>query len=176
MFTLLQSSGCQRGDQDPEPWPGGVCRVGGGQRAARDSPPHPAALRGQERPLCLCPLQAGSWQVQQHNPVSLVRCVESGVSLLYEYFLLQGLWRVSACDRCQRHPERGKPDQASDHHHPAGHREAPPLGSQLYLIFLSTLEIYFLKVFNSPLCFLGHLGSVSLVFQYPCSLFLHPDN
>ena len=149
MFTLLQSSGCQRGDQDPEPWPGGVCRVGGGQRAARDSPPHPAALRGQERPLCLCPLQAGSWQ---------------------------GLWRVSACDRCQRHPERGKPDQASDHHHPAGHREAPPLGSQLYLIFLSTLEIYFLKVFNSPLCFLGHLGSVSLVFQYPCSLFLHPDN
>merc|ERR1712130_563779 len=67
-------------------------------------------------PLCLRPLQAGSWQ---------------------------GLWRVQACDCRQRHAERGKSDQASDHHHPAGHREAPPLGSQLYLIFLSTLEIYF---------------------------------
>merc|ERR1712083_926790 len=100
-----------------EPRASGVCCVGRRQRAARDSPPHPAAVRGQECSLRLCALQASPWQ---------------------------GLRCVSPSDRCQRHSERGKPDQASDSHHPAGHREAPSLGSQLYLNFLLTLEIYFL--------------------------------
>merc|ERR1712013_6231 len=89
-------------------WPGrvrGACRR---QRASRDPAAHPPALRGQERPLRLRSLQAGSWQ---------------------------GLWRLPSRDRGERDPKRGKPDQAADPHHPAGHREAPSLGSHPYLIF-----------------------------------------
>merc|ERR1711948_73785 len=35
--------------------------------------------------------------------------------------------RVPAGDHGVHHPERGLPDQAADHHHPAGDREAPRL-------------------------------------------------
>ena len=119
----------------------------------------PTSLSAPSRPL------AGST-----NIILLLLClnVEASRSYWYEYFTPQGLWCVSACDRCQRHPERGKPDQASDPHHPAGHREATPLGSQLYLIFFANLEIYFLfQLFSSR-----HLKGASLVSQYFCSLFL----
>ena len=56
----------------------------------------------------------------------------------------QGLWRLPSRDRGERDPERGKPDQAADPHHPAGHREAPSLGSHPYLIFLFAFAINFL--------------------------------
>ena len=74
----------------------------------------------------------------------------------------QGLWRLPSRDRGECDPERGKPDQASDHHHPAGHREAPPLGSQLlYLIFfVNSGNIFFWPVFNCLFVFFGTYLSV----------------
>ena len=52
----------------------------------------------------------------------------------------KGLWRLPPRHRGECDPERGKPDQAADPHHPAGHREAPSLGSHLYLIFCLHLQ------------------------------------
>ena len=63
----------------------------------------------------------------------------------------QGLWRLPSRDRGERDPERGKPDQATDPHHPAGHREAPPLGSHLYLIFFVCICNKFFNRTLSPI-------------------------